>query len=72
MLIYLHELIIERQIKGDAQFIQTLPYYVDYFKTMSKIKEQENGLVESSNKVQLYCTEIDLYDQTRVILKGVE
>ena len=72
MIAYVYQWIIERQIKGKAQFIHTLPYYVDYFKTMAKIKEQEQEQVESSKKTQLYCTEIDLYEQTRIILKGDE
>lgn len=65
-------MIVERTIKGDAQFLHTLPFVVDYFGTVAKIKEQSKPPAEVKEKTQLYCTEIDLYDQTKVILTGYE
>lgn len=65
-------IIVERTIKGDAQFLHTLPFVVDYFGTVAKIKEQNKPPAEEKGETQLYCTEIDLYDQTKVILTGYE
>lgn len=60
--------IVVMPLPVNVDYIHTLPFIIDYNKTMAFLNEKK----DDNSTVQSYCTEIDLYEHIRYNLKSYE